>query len=169
MLRERQNKMCYVWGGSLLKVPLNRFPLFVCTTCITLSFAFHHIWDASYIHPNCLWFSLFPLFHFYSAEIYFTYTNCCLCMILLIIDFLSFYLLVSYLLIQFMHHHYCHQRMLITEKCGFLFNKSSKICRSSYYLTDVLCHLPYYTPHIVLWISVNKVTTYLFFYMYFPK
>lgn len=46
---------------------------------------------------------------------------------LLIIDFPPFYLLVSYLLIQFMHHHYRHQRMLITENCGFLFNNQAKL------------------------------------------
>lgn len=67
----------------------------------------------------------------------------CVCF-LLIIDLPSFYLLVSYLLIQFMHHHYCHQRMLITEKCGFLFNKSSQTCKTSHYLNDVTCHLSYY-------------------------
>lgn len=80
MLRKRQNRIRHVWGGGLLKELLNRFPLFLCTSCITLSFAFHHFCDPSYIHPNCLWFPLFTLFHFYSAEIYFTYTNYCLCM-----------------------------------------------------------------------------------------
>ena len=120
MLMNRQNRIHYVWGGGLLKELLNRFSLFLCTSCIILSFAFHHFYDPSYIHPNCLWFPLLTLFHFYSTEIYFTYTNYCV-WFLLIIDFPSFYLPVSYLLIQFMHRHYCHQRMLIIEKWGFLF------------------------------------------------
>lgn len=85
----------------------------------------------------------------------------CVCF-LLIIDFPSFYLLVSYLLVQFMHHHYCHQRMLITEKCAFLFNKSSKTCRTSHYLIDGICHLSHSIPHIVSLISVNKLATYFF-------
>ena len=119
MLMNRQNRIHYVWGGGLLKELLNRFSLFLCTSCIILSFAFHHFYDPSYIHPNCLWFSFLTLFHFYSTEIYFTYTNYCV-WFLLIIDFPSFYLPVSYLLIQFMHRHYCHQRMLIIEKRGFL-------------------------------------------------
>ena len=119
MLMNRQNRIHYVWGGGLLKELLNRFSLFLCTSCIILSFAFHHFYDPSYIHPNCLWFSFLTLFHFYSTEIYFTYTNYCV-WFLLIIDFPSFYLPVSYLLIQFMHRYYCHQRMLIIEKRGFL-------------------------------------------------
>ena len=59
----------------------NRFPLFLHTSCITLSVAFHHGCDPRHIHPSCLWFSLFTSFHFYSAEIYFTYTNYCLCIV----------------------------------------------------------------------------------------
>lgn len=142
--------MCYVWGGGLLKELLKRFPLFVCTSCITLSFAFHHFWDPSYIHPNCLWFSLFPLFHFYSVEIYVTYTNCCLCMFF--VNYRFSILLSS----CFLSPHPIHASSLLSsknvnhwKKCGFLFNKSSKICRRSHYLIDVICHLPYYIPQIL--------------------
>lgn len=154
---KRQNRRQYTWGGGLLKELLNRFPLFLCTSCITLSlpFTISMIQATSTLIVydfHCSLCSIFILQKYISL----TLIIVCVCF-LLIIDFPSFYLLVSHLLIQFMHHYYCHQRMLIAEKCGFLFNKSSKICRTSQYLNDVICHLLYCITHIILLTSVNKL------------
>lgn len=61
----------------------------------------HGLCDPYSIRPNCLQLPLFHPLHFYSAEIYFTYTNYCLCTFLLIIDVTAFvFLPISYLLIQ---------------------------------------------------------------------
>lgn len=57
--------------------------------------------DRRSIRPNCPRLPLSHPLHFYSAEIYFTYTNYCLCTFLLIIDVTAFvFLPISYPLIQ---------------------------------------------------------------------
>lgn len=129
----------------------------ICTSCITLSFAFHHFCDPSYIHPNCLWFSLFTLFHFYSAEIYFTYTNYCLCMFF--VNYTFSILLSS----CFLSPHPIHASSLLSSKnvnhwkMRFFSINQSKTCRTSHYLNDVTCHLLYYIPHVVSLTSVKKL------------
>lgn len=75
--------------------------------------AWHPLCDPCSIHPNCLQFQLCALLCSYSAEMYFTYSNYCLCTFLLIIDFPVFvFLLISYLLFQSTHHPSCHQGKL---------------------------------------------------------
>lgn len=105
----------------------------LCKLHYTLSCAFHHFCDPSTSTLivcvfHCSHCSIFILQKYISLRLI---TGCVY--ILLIIDFPTFFLLISYLLIQFMHHHYCHQRMLMIEKSGFLSNKSSKTYRTSQY------------------------------------
>lgn len=74
----------------------------------------------------------------------------CVCF-LLIIDILSFYLLVSYFLIQFMHHYYCHQRTLIAKKNVVFFSiNQAKLVKLliTWAMLHVICYL--------LLTSVNK-------------
>lgn len=157
MLMKRQNRIRYVWGGGLLKGFWTDFHCFSVQVVLhyLLPFIISMIQATSTLIVcdfHCSLCSIFILQNYISL----TLIIVCVCF-LLIIDFLSFYLLVSYLLIQFMHHHYCHPRMLIAEKCSFLFNRSSKICKTSHYLKDVICHLLYYIIHIVSLIAVNKL------------
>lgn len=77
----------------------------------------HPLCDRRAIRPNCLRLPLFHPLHFYSTEIYFTYTNYCLCTFLLIIDVTAFvFLPISYLLIQSTHRPFCHHGELFNAR-----------------------------------------------------
>lgn len=116
MLMKRQNRIRHAWGGGLLKELLNRI------YCFSMQVVLHYLllFTISMIQAtstlivydfHCSFCSIFIL------QKYISLTLIIVCVwFLLIIDFPSFYLLVSYLLIQFLHHHYCHQRMFITGK-----------------------------------------------------
>lgn len=114
--------------------------------------------------------------------------HCSLCSIFILQKYISLTLIIvcvcffvnyrfSLLLSScFLFPHPIHALLLLSsnyvycwKKWGLLFNKSSKTCKTSHYLNDVICYLLCDVTHIVSLTSVNKSPFSYLFYMYLYK